>query len=242
MESIILPLDGFNEYGTIMHILGKVQEAEMQAGDKVIWGFKVNDALIQYGVHIIKKIKEYGFRVFADPKLDDIPKTVSNSLYKLIDAGADIISVKCSAQYKPIEDQKQYITGITVLTSMDEKQCRYVYGESIKDTVIRFYSDVKAFGYHSLVCSAKDLSYISFDDPLLKITPGIRPKWYQKKDDQKRVATPVEAIKMGADLLVIGRPILNDRDMVGAISRTNEEIAKAQEIVYNEKSIEDKGR
>jgi orotidine-5'-phosphate decarboxylase len=61
----------------------------------------------------------------------------------------------------------------------------------------------------------------------MKVTPGIRPHWYQKADDQKRVMTPAEAIKLGANLLVIGRPITEADDPVEAVERTNEEIKKA---------------
>lgn len=233
MEKIILPLDGFTELATILHVIRKVQEAEMHEGAKVIWGFKVNDALIQHGLDIVKRIKEEGFRVFADPKLKDIPNTINNSVTRLIDAGADIISVHCSGQYIPTNEIRKHIAGITVLTSMSEKQCRWAYGSSIRETVVRFYAEAKICGYGYLVCSPKELNYFDFDDSMVKITPGIRPEWYQKEDDQKRVATPADAIKAGTDLLVIGRPILKAVDMLDAIKQTNKEIALAQEELIN---------
>ena len=60
-----------------------------------------------------------------------------------------------------------------------------------------------------------------------KICPGIRPSWYREDDDQHRTATPAAAIRQGADLLVIGRPLLGADDIAGAVERTNAEIAQA---------------
>jgi orotidine-5'-phosphate decarboxylase len=57
-----------------------------------------------------------------------------------------------------------------------------------------------------------------------KICPGIRPDWYSQVDDQTRIATPASAVRSGADLLVIGRPILTADDIVAAVERTNDEI------------------
>ena len=79
-----------------------------------------------------------------------------------------------------------------------------------------------------LVCSAQDLKLIHALD-IKKICPGIRPRWYLQDDDQERTATPAEAIKNGADLLVIGRPLLKSDDIVGAVQRTNAEIEAAVE-------------
>ena len=80
--------------------------------------------------------------------------------------------------------------------------------------------------YEYLVCSAQDLEPIRAVG-IKKICPGIRPRWYLRDDDQARTATPAEAVKNGADLLVIGRPILKSDDLVGAVQRTNAEIAAA---------------
>lgn len=57
-----------------------------------------------------------------------------------------------------------------------------------------------------------------------KICPGIRPLWYQENDDQERTMTPKEAKEAGADLFVIGRPLLNSEDIIEAINKTNEEL------------------
>jgi orotidine-5'-phosphate decarboxylase len=76
------------------------------------------------------------------------------------------------------------------------------------------------------VCSPLELSQIR-SVAIKKICPGVRPAWYQGQDDQHRAATPAEAIANGADFLVIGRPLLNAKDMVATIRQTNAEIAGA---------------
>jgi len=115
------------------------------------------------------------------------------------------------------------------LHHFDDEDCYKIYGNTICMVVPNLARIAEEYHYGYLVCSAKDLWLLRdyyFDKFKFQkiICPGIRPEWYQKKDDQKRVMTPSEAIKAGADLLVIGRPILNHTDPVGAIMMTNEEI------------------
>jgi orotidine-5'-phosphate decarboxylase len=228
MEKIIIPLDGFESDEEIMNVVFDIQEAETLLGEKIIWGFKVNDALIKYGCRIVEKLKMEGFRVFADPKLYDIPNTMFNSLESLIKAGADIISLHCSARYTPFKEVAPKVAGITILTSMDEGTCEFVYGGKpeapIERMVNKFAIFARECNYGYLVCSAKDLSFMPNMQGTKLITPGIRPRWYQETDDQKRVLTPREAINAGADLLVIGRPILKAENRVEAIIKTNKEI------------------
>lgn len=101
------------------------------------------------------------------------------------------------------------VLAVTVLTSLSEEDAHLIYGEPSKAKVIEFARWAKIAGVDGLICSPKELGVLGkceeFDD-LLKVTPGIRPAW-SGKEDQKRVNTPAEAIKAGADYLVIGRPI-----------------------------------
>lgn len=224
MEKIIIPLDGMQNELQIVEFITKIQKAEMAAGEKIIWGFKVNDALVQYGVDIIELIKNEGFKVFADPKLKDIPNTIDNSLKKLIGVGADIVSVHCSADYNPKIECAEKIAGITVLTSMSEERCKKIYGASIEVVVNKFAMLARVNEYGYCVCSSRDIPFLPVMHNTKIICPGIRLE--DGKDDQKRVMTPNEAINAGADLLVIGRPILNHPDPVEAIRMTNEEIQK----------------
>lgn len=165
----------------------------------LVWGFKVNDLLFENS-GIIKKLKKSG-KVFADAKLHDIPNTVANSAAKLSKAGADMISVHALGGVEMMKAAKHTagkteIIAVTVLTSQKKA-----------DNFLKLVKDAQTAGVDGIVCSAHELKYIK--KPILKIVPGIRPSWYDTKDDQSRTATPQEAVNSGADLIVIGRPILN---------------------------------
>lgn len=226
MERIIIPLDGMKTELQMIEFVQKIQKAEMAAGEKIIWGFKVNDALVQYGVEIVGLIKKEGFRVFADPKLKDIPNTIHNSLNKLIEAGADIISVHCSADYEPQGNEEEKIAGITVLTSMNEESCQKIYDCSIEEAVNKFAILARDYYYGYCVCSARDIPFLPVMHDTKIICPGIRLMG-NSKDDQVRIMTPNEAINAGAELLVVGRPILQANDPIQAINDINFEIQKA---------------
>lgn len=178
-----------------------------------VWGFKVNDLLFSDS-NIIRKLKNFG-KVFADAKLYDIPNTVANSVKKLRDAGADIITVHASGGVEMMKFAKKNvgkskIIAVTVLTSQNKNS----------KEVAKLTQDAIKAGVDGIVCSGTDLEIIkniSGSVKLLKIVPGIRPIWYKSKDDQKRKVTPVEAIKLGADYLVIGRPITFAKDPVKAV-------------------------
>src|SRR5689334_17776634 len=93
-----------------------------------VWGFKVNDLLIQCGLEIVRELKKFG-GVFADPKLSDIPNTVGNSVRVLAAAGADLITVHASASAASLkaavaEAGPSRILAITVLTSMSDEDSK----------------------------------------------------------------------------------------------------------------------
>jgi orotidine-5'-phosphate decarboxylase len=220
---IIIPLDGMAEDIALQLI----EEIHDKLPSDTIWGFKVNDLLLDCGLQIIKDIKSAGFKIMADPKLYDIPNTMTNSVNKLVEAGADIITVHCSTYYMPEESFEKYIAGVTVLTSFSENKILKIYGKRTENLLYTFTNFCNSFKYNYMVCSPKDISSLPPTACKL-ICPGIRPNWYQKKDDQKRTMTPKEAVKAGADLLVIGRPILNAKDIIEAIKKTNEEIKESK--------------
>jgi orotidine-5'-phosphate decarboxylase len=197
----------------------------MQQTKGAVWGYKVRRSILERGLAVIQEVKAFG-NVMLDFKLFDIPSAMTESLKLHIDYGVDITTVHCTSGYHPESEglTKDHIAGITVLTSMDRPAfSRYYRGDSIYAMVKRMAQDaVRCYEY--LVCSPRDLKHIR-TVKIKKICPGIRPRWYLEKDDQERTATPAEAIQNGADLLVIGRPILKSDDIVGAVRRTNAEIA-----------------
>lgn len=215
---IILPLD---------HIAWDRAHAIMRRTEGLVWGYKIRRSVLENGLKIVAEIKHYG-RVMLDFKLFDIPSAMTESLKLHMASGVDITTVHCTSGYEPEAHglARERIAGVTILTSMDQREFgRYYKGRTLRQMVEKMASDaVSRYAY--LVCSAADLARIRRLN-LKKICPGIRPGWYRQADDQERTATPAEAIKNGADLLVIGRPLLAADDIAAAVRRTNDEIAAA---------------
>ena len=204
-KRIVIPLDGLSRDEALK------LAAELQG---LVWGFKVNDLLVELGASIVKELKRFG-GVFADAKLHDIPNTVANGVKRLADAGADLITIHASGGEEMIAAAVKAaapagILAVTVLTSLSEEGARTVFGRAPREAVPAFARLALAGGARGIVCSPKELGILASDPQLtglLKVIPGIRPAWYGAADDQARVDTPREAIAGGADLLVIGRPI-----------------------------------
>jgi len=196
----------------------------------LVWGVKVNDLLLSEGVSIISKLKAHT-RVFADPKLYDIPNTVSNSVEAIADAGADLITVHASGGKAMMEaalKKKGHsnILAVTALTSLSDEECEATYGELSKNLFSKLAKLAVEAGIDGLVSSPEELEIKpSTNKDLLRVTPGIRPSWYNVNDDQKRINTPKEAISRGASLLVIGRPITEADEPIEAVKKINQELA-----------------
>ena len=201
-----------------------------------VWGFKVNDLLIKAGVRIVTELKAYG-NVFADPKLYDIPNTVSNAVSVLSAAGADFITVHASGGREMLEAAVEKsgpakILAVTILTSMELATVERSYRRPTEDAVKNFAALARESGVPGIVCSPQDLILFSGDAlsdpplrPLLKVTPGVRPSWYGAQDDQVRVLTPKEAVSLGASHIVIGRPITSAADPLQAVQKIIAELA-----------------
>ena len=221
-EKIIIALDGMTRAEAL-------SLAKALAGS--VWGFKVNDLLLQCGIEIVSELKKHG-NVFADPKLHDIPNTVGNSVRALAGAGADIITVHASggaammsAALKEAAGKAKILT-VTVLTSLDDAAAKEVYLGTAAEIVERLGSLAQRASVDGIVCSPKELSLFSKYPSLLKVTPGVRPSWYGKTDDQARVMGPAEAVRAGATHLVIGRPVTGDSDPQQAVGRIVDELRR----------------
>lgn len=228
MKNIIVALDGMTKQ-TALDVAEEMKE--------YIWGVKFNDLLDRYGVDIITEFKNKGIKVFADPKLKDIPNTVKNRINHYKDAGADFITVCADGGVDMIKAAVENAEGcgvlvVTALTSLSEEQCTHIYYDASLGVVNRFALDAIKAGAEGIVCSPKELGILKswatseyrINQCLTVITPGIRPKWYCKDDDQKRITTPYEAMQGGADYLVIGRPITQAEDIKRAAELTYTEV------------------
>lgn len=176
---------------------------------------------------VVRAIQEAAGRqiggVFVDVKLHDIPNTVagaSRAISKLggvemfnLHASGGIEMIRAAVQWKG----KSKVLAVTVLTSLAEDVAHQIYGAPIRAKVLQLAKDAKLAGVDGIICSPQELQVLGNQQELsdlLRITPGVRPKW-AVKGDQKRVTTPADAIKAGADYLVVGRPITKPPKEIG---------------------------
>jgi len=176
--------------------------------------FKVGLSLwIHAGRTIVEALQARGCHVFLDLKLHDIPHQVRLATQAAGDLGVDLLTVHASGGQEMLEaavdgaGDRVKILAITVLTSLDAPE-----GEVARRAAIAHGS-----GVHGVVCSPLEVASIrdQHPSPFLLVTPGVRPAG-SATGDQRRVATPNDALSWGSDLLVIGRPITASASPVDA--------------------------
>ncbi len=191
------------------------------------------------GPAVVHHVQRLGGQVFYDAKFNDIPNTMGAACRTVGTIGAKLFTVHASAGLEGLKAAAENkgsaeCYAVTVLTSFDEALCQHVYGEAPLEKVLKFARDAAEAKVDGIVCSAKELEALGRDEAfknLNKICPGIRPSWYPA-DDQKRVMTPAEAIRAGADYLVVGRPITRPPLGVGSpIDAVKKILAEIQETV-----------
>ncbi len=225
MTEVIVAVDGWTfEEAEKQEILSKLSQVHTKG---MIWGVKISDMLYSGDVpKIISLLKTtYGLNVMADVKLHDIPSSVENSLIRLVDAGADIVTVHCSSNFRPARaDLLKHIAGVTVPTSFTNLEIKWIYERGTAEIVKDFADMALMNRYEYIVGSVRGLRYIE-DNPLKKICTGIRPHWYTDRHDQVRVDSVKEAVRQEANYIVVGRPILDSGDIVVAVERIYGETA-----------------
>ena len=207
--------------------------------------FKVGPELfISSGTKIIEDINKKGKKVFLDLKFHDIPNTVSKSAVVVTRLGVHMFNVHTSGGFEmmrkcrdSVEEvclkenlDRPKILGVTVLTSISREVFLNELGiqHSLRTHVKNLAALALKAGLDGVIASAKESSMIRdhCGKGFLIVTPGIRPSW-TPPDDQKRTMTPKEAIREGADYLVIGRGILQHADPMKALELINLEILTA---------------
>lgn len=222
---IIVALKGMNVFEAV-DLANKLKDR--------VWGFKINDLLLD-GPGVINELKKNVPFIMADAKTFEIDDDMMNEVKKIIGFGADIVTVHCAADFNPhdLEISKKLV-GVTVLTTFDHDRCVKIFNRSVDIQIHNFVDNVALrYGYGYVVCSAQDLldktlSMKIKEANVKTICPAIRPVWIEvKNDDQKRALTPAEAIRAGADYLVIGRPIVKSNDPIYTVEMINREIEEA---------------
>lgn len=201
---------------------------------------------VEHGPRAVEEFLRRGARVFLDLKLHDIPNTVELAASRAAALGVAYLTVHASggdAMLKAAEQGARagaakaghappVILGVTVLTSMDDAGLAQTgVQDRAAAQVARLAALAKASGVGGLVCSAREVVDVRgvVGAGMVLCTPGIRPAGVAA-NDQSRVETPAAAIKGGADLLVVGRPIYAAPDPVVAAQAIEAEVAAAREM------------
>jgi len=205
--------------------------------------FKVGlELFISHGPGIVKSIQNAGSAgIFLDLKLHDIPTTVTRAFLAASRHHPQFVTVHCDEGDEILREVAENnpgdtkILAITVLTSLNQEKLKALgyaaeYSENMGALVLSKARMAKAAGCHGVVCSGLEVAMIKKElgSELIAVTPGIRPSGsVVRRDDQKRIVTPAEAVKNGADFIVVGRPIRDADDPADAAKRVAEEVASA---------------
>jgi len=211
--------------------------AEMLSGR--VGMFKVGKELFtSCGPAAVKAVQRYGGQVFLDLKYHDIPNTVANAMLEAARLGVQLANLHALGGGEMMEAaakavQKEFsgserpkLLAVTILTSSTETTLRQIgIDHSVQDMVVRLARLAKQSGMDGVVASPLEIELIreACGPDFLIVTPGVRPS-FAAVDDQKRIMTPSEAVRAGADYLVIGRPIAKAADPVQAAQMIADEI------------------
>ena len=174
-------------------------------------------------------------RVFLDLKFHDIPATVAGAVRASASSGASIVDVHASGGRPMLEAAARtarsapappLLLAVTVLTHFDRESAAEVYpGVSIAGQVLSLARLARAAGLGGVVASAAEAEALrsNFGADFVLLVPGVRPRWAADTHDQRRVATPGEAARRGANYIVVGRAITRHADPRTAALRIVEE-------------------
>ena len=179
--------------------------------NKLIVGYKFGLEFLnsKNGRNYLKKLTNK--IIFGDYKISDIPNTCASTIRAIKDLKFNYITIHINSGYEALKEAKKAagrvkLIGVTILTSLDNKAVKEIgFNKNVKELVLHQAKLATKAKLDAIVCSAQEVKIVKKVFKKEIITPGIR--FNSKKDDQKRVLTPKEAFKNGADWLVIGRDI-----------------------------------
>lgn len=220
-EKVIVALDVADE-SSVLSLLQKLK------GEKV-WVKVGMELFYSVGPKVIYEAKDLGFKVFLDLKLHDIPNTVGEGIRSLSKLPVDMMNVHAAGGKEMMRkafdaiqasNNKPLLIAVTQLTSTTSEQMNFeqrIPGD-IVESVSHFAKLAKDAGCDGVVSSPHEVTAIKLicGSRFLTVTPGIRPKSADAQD-QKRITTPLEAIQLGTDYMVIGRPITKASDPLKAL-------------------------
>lgn len=231
-RKIIVPLDVPTEEDAIALIEKLPQVTFWKVGLELF---------VSTGSGILTILKQRQKRIFLDLKFHDIPNTVAGACRAAGRYGVDLITIHATAGRKALQAAQTAVQegaeaagypppkliAITVLTSLNSRDLAFDLKIPLElpEYALQMALLAKEAGLDGAVCSPQEASQLRqvCGDEFLLVCPGVRPKWAEA-GDQKRNLTPAEAIKAGADYLVIGRPITAAPDPVAAFERICNEL------------------
>ena len=209
-------------------------------GDELLW-IKIGlQSYLRDGPEFIHDIAARGKKIFPDLKLHDIPNTMGKAIESLADLPVSMLTIHASAGQvaatRCAETMSKFLPNatllaVTVLTSLDKKSLQSLgVRRSTEDQVVNLACLAVEAGVDGIVCSPREIRPLRqvLSSEISLVTPGIRLAG-SPLDDQKRVMTPAEAAKAGANYLVIGRPILAAQDPAVALAAIRSELNSAIE-------------
>ncbi len=201
------------------------------------------EVLYSNGLDIIKAVISFGYKIMLDVKLMDIPNTVNNAIRALTMPGISIITVHTIGGIDMLMNVKKVVLdtadklniipprifGVTILTSLDNDDLekigfKYKYFEAVSNLAkLAEFSNIDG-----IICSPNEVSLVkqAVNDKLFIATPGIRLE-NDDSGDQKRFNTPYNAIKNGADFIIVGRSITTSENIDKTLNLVFEQIEKA---------------
>jgi len=239
-SSLIVALD-FDSLSSALKFAQRVSD--------LVGMFKIGNQLFtSAGPETVKQVAALGNAIFLDLKFHDIPNTVAGAVLSAAAMpGVQLVNVhalggaamlRAAAQAVsagvPMGADRTRLIAVTVLTSMEHKTMREVgIGGTPLTRAVKLAQLTKKCGVDGVVASVQEAKAIrkACGREFLIVTPGVRPtekSAAKRNDDQARTATPAEAIKAGADYLVVGRPIIAADDPRAATQGIVEEIAAAR--------------
>ena len=211
-------------------IIVAVDETQLENFQSVVDSLDSNLCMIKIGSvsfnalghQAISYASNKGFKIFLDLKLHDIPNTVKKSIKGLVSLPIDMMTIHTSGGLEMMKAAKNAVDGtgikifgVTALTSLSDEDTSLIFKRTAADQVNTMLDLAEQAGIDGVVCSPHELSLVTKRESLLSITPGIRLK--DSNDDQNRVMTPKDALKQGANFLVIGRPITEAKNIKEAL-------------------------
>ena len=227
LDKIIVPLDVPTKEDAIAWVEKLPQVTFWKVGLELF---------VSSGPEILTFLKAQQKRIFLDLKFHDIPNTVAGACRSASRYGVDLITVHATAGKKALTAAQKAaeegaaeagyptpnLIAITVLTSLNSRELAFDLKIPLElpEYALEMALLAKDSGLPGAVCSPQEVAQLrqTCGDDFLLVCPGVRPSWADK-GDQQRTFTPAEALKAGANYLVIGRPITASEDPVAALDR-----------------------